>query len=107
MSKTFRRVLSLVDSGQVRISDHGYDELAADEIFVKEVIEGVEDAVVLEDYPEYQKGPCVLVLQHDRHGSPIYVVRGIPKNASFPAVLVTACRPDPERWTNGFRRKSH
>lgn len=105
MNKTFVQVLKLIDSGQVRISDHGYDELAADDIFVKEVMESVREAVVLEDYPEFPKGPCVLVLQHDRNGSPMHVVWGIPRTVSFPAVLVTAYRPDPERWANGFRRK--
>jgi hypothetical protein len=46
-------------------------------------------------------------LQRDHQGKPIHVVWGIPRHASSPAVLVTAHRPDPERWTEDFmRRKS-
>jgi hypothetical protein len=105
MSETFRRIANLVARGEVRISDHGYDELAADDILVRDLIEGVADAIVVEDYPEYPKGPCVLTLQEDRDGKAIHVVWGIPKNASGPAVLVTAYRPDPERWTDDVQRR--
>lgn len=105
MSDTLRQVVGLIQDGQVLISAHGYDEMAEDGILAAEAIEGAATAVVVEDYPEYGKGPCTLVLQRDRSGRPIHVVWGIPHGQAGPAVLVTAYRPDPARWSDDFLRR--
>ena len=105
MSQTLQYVINLVTRQDVMISDHGYEEFAADGILVTDVIAGVTDAVVVEDYPEYHKGPCVLVLQRDQKGQPIHVVWGIPRHAASPAVVVTAYRPDVVQWTEDFMRR--
>lgn len=105
MSNTLDEIRRLVQKGEVRVSEHGYDELAADGIVAREVVEGLVGAVVVEDYPDFPKGPCVLVLQWDKRNQPIHVVWGIPKGHGGPAVLVTAYRPDPERWQSGFLRR--
>jgi hypothetical protein len=89
-SETLRKIQSLVAVGEVRISEHGYDELAEDDITVMEVVSGAASAEVVEDYPEFPKGSSVLVLQADSAGRPIHVVWGIPKGYMGPAVLVTA-----------------
>jgi hypothetical protein len=107
MSETFALIQRLVASGDVRISEHGYDDLAEDGISASEILAGVGAGTVAEDYPDYPKGPSVLALQLDGAGRAIHVVRGIPIGFKSPPVLVTAYRPDPARWNERFmeRRK--
>jgi hypothetical protein len=68
MNETFNGILDLVLKGEVRISEHAYDEMEQDGILARDVVSGASSGVVIEDYPDYPKGPCVLVLQHDREG---------------------------------------
>lgn len=105
MSELVDQVRALLGAGDIRISEHGYDEMAEDGLSAREVLGGVSEAVVVEEYPNYPKGPCVLFLQKDRTGTPIHVVWGIPKGHDKPVVLVTAYRPDPVRWDQTFARR--
>jgi hypothetical protein len=105
VSETLARVKELVRRGEVEASQHGLRELAADGILLADVVSGADAAAAIEDYPEFHKGPSVLVLQRDGSGLPIHVVWGIARRATTPAVLVTAYRPDPERWSADFTRR--
>jgi hypothetical protein len=82
MSGMLAQIQSLIREGAVRVSDHGYDELAADAISVRDVIAGLPGAVAVEEYPEFPKGPCLLALQRDRDGRPVHVVWGIANPTS-------------------------
>jgi len=107
MSITFDKVRALVRRAEVRISDHGYDEMSDEDILARDILAGVFDGIVVEDYPTYGNGPFVLVLQKDSNQQAIHVVWGIPKDLSSPAVVVTAYRPNPDLWSEDFtRRKS-
>ncbi|TVQ23099.1 MAG: DUF4258 domain-containing protein [Spirochaetaceae bacterium] len=105
MGKILDQIKALVSSADVRISAHGYDELSDDDLTARDIVSGVSSAVSIEEYPDFPKGQCVLVLQRDNLGAPIHVVWGIPKGYNRPAVVVTAYRPDPTRWTEDFRRR--
>ena len=105
MSDTLERIRELARLGELQISLHGYDEIAGDGISVREVVAGLTEAVLVEDYPGYAKGPCVLVLQRDAQDRPIHAVWGIPAGHSSPAVLVTSYRPDPRTWDETYTRR--
>jgi hypothetical protein len=105
VSDCVQAVRALVQAGNVRISDHGYDELADDGLSARDVMSGMAKAVLIEHYPDYPKGPCALFLLHDKMGHPVHALWGIPKGHKEPAVLVTAYRPDPQKWDATFCRR--
>ena len=80
-------------------------DLRKNGISAADIEAGIAGAVEIENYPEYHKGPSVLVLKEDANGQPIHVLWGIRKDSTTPAVVVTAYRPDPSRWTADFRRR--
>ena len=99
------KVKRLVAEEKVRVSEHGYDELTEDSLFAREVIAGLAAGTLIEEYPDFTKGPCALFLQQDAKGRPVHVVWGIPKRYDEPVVLVTAYRPDPNKWDQTFRQR--
>lgn len=105
MSRIYTEVVKLIKKGEVLISSHGYEELANDKILLRDIIETIDEAMVINEYPDYSKGPCVLVLQNDSTDKPLHVVWGIPKDKQTPAVLVTAYRLNRERWNEDFSRR--
>jgi hypothetical protein len=105
MSETLRRVQALVMNGEVEVSRHGLQELAADDILLADAIAGIAQASPVEDYPDFHKGPSVLALQSDSAHKPIHILWGIERGTAAPAVLVTAYRPDPQQWTEDFTRR--
>jgi hypothetical protein len=102
MTETFRRIQTLVLAGDVRVSDHGFEELAKDAIFVEDLVTDIMTSVLVEDYPDRFR---VLTLQEDGRGRPVHVVWALPPEQRRPAILVTAYRPDPTLWENEFRQR--
>lgn len=105
MSDTLAKVQALALADKAVLSEHANVRLAEHDIRPIDVLAGLAAAEPLEDYPDFHKGPSVLVLQTDRHGDPIHVVWGIRRGTSEPAVALTAYRPDPTLWSDDFRRR--
>ena len=105
MNDILIKIQSLVAASDIRVSEHGYDALTEDDLTAREIVAGVSTAAMVEEYPNYGKGPAVLLLQRDRLNNPVHVVWGIPKGSERPAVIVTAYRPDPKRWDETLTRR--
>jgi hypothetical protein len=104
VSDTLLTIQRLVVLEKVRASDHGEEELLEDDISIDELLSGIHNAIVVEDYPGAFKGPSVLVLQKHK-GRTVHVLWGLARNAPDIATLITAYFPDPNRWYDDFLKR--
>jgi hypothetical protein len=102
VSATLEQVRSCVGRRAVRVSDHADEQIADDSLSLPDILAGVGEAVVVEDYPDAARGPSVLALHRLRDGEAVHVVWAFRKGTSEPAVLVTAWIPDPHLWSPDF-----
>jgi hypothetical protein len=85
----------------LRASMHGLNEMVADALAQDQVEAALlGPAEIIEDYPDYHKGPCCLVLCW-ADGEPIHVLVSYPPHIT----LITVYRPDRGRWSTDFRRR--
>ncbi len=90
---------------KVSVTQHAFQRLAKHRIKSDDLVASIGNAEVLEDYPTYHSGPCVLVLQWAADGAPLHAVWGIEKGTSEAAVLITTYRTDPANWSADFRTR--
>jgi hypothetical protein len=75
-----------------------------DGIFTTALLNSIESAILVEDYPDAWKGPTVLLLQ-EFEGSRFHAIWGLSKAAPDVASLVTAYVPDPKKWNADFKTR--
>jgi Domain of unknown function (DUF4258) len=98
-------IRTLIDAGKSRTSEHGFRELREDDILLSELVESIGSAKVVEEYPNYHKGPCILLLHNVPDGRPVHALWGTTKDQPNMATLITAYRPDPGKWSKDFMKR--
>jgi hypothetical protein len=105
VNDTLTRIRQLVASDDYRFSQHADDRRRDAGLSQQEIIAGLTTAEVIETYPDYPKGPCILVLQWDADRLPLHLLWGVPSGSGRPAVLITVYRPDRHRWSHDWKRR--
>jgi hypothetical protein len=73
------RIRELVAEGTVDVSRHGYRELAADDISLEDIIDGLAQAKVVEEYLDYFKVPPVCCFNEIERAAPFMFSGASPK----------------------------
>ncbi len=105
MSDTFEEVRRLVAAGNWLPTTHALRRLAERQILMADVLDGLNSAVFVEDYPEDPRGQSILLLSFDSTNLPIHALWGIPVKDRGIANLVTIYHPDPKEWYGDWIRR--
>jgi len=101
---TFQAVCGALRTGFVRVSSHALREAEADGLTLQEIEAATSAGECIEDYPADRRGPSCLVLGQHSEGLAIHALWGFDES-SQQAILITVYLPDPQRWSEDFRRR--
>ena len=102
MKETFARIKRLLEVNDHIVTDHAAIRLVEYDIMFNDLLLSFNFAVVVEDYPDYYKGPAVLILSKTEDFSPVHSLWGIPSAMERPATLITIYRPNLTKWLQDF-----
>jgi hypothetical protein len=105
METLLTTIQRLVMESKVRVSVHGFEQLAEDDISFATLLDSLATVTIVEEYQDYHKGPCILVLHELSDGLRVHALWGVAKAAPDMATLITAYRPDPAKWSSNFTKR--
>ena len=87
---------------EVFITEHAAERSRQRGILSKDIRNAVENGEIIEQYPDDFPFPSCLILGKDLAGNSIHVCMSEEGTASR---IITAYRPDPEKWSDDFRTR--
>jgi hypothetical protein len=102
MSTVIDRIQEQTKNRSIRFTLHAHKKMIAEQVHVADLLHTLSNAQLLEDYPEYERGPCCLVYGKTDSGRPIHVVC----TTSLPElIIITVYEPKPPKWINPCQRR--
>ena len=97
MPTLLEQIQALVAAGRWDPSEHGGIRRDERGFQNSDLIHDIAEATTVELYNDPGERPAVLLLQHDRSGTPLHVVWGIHPDTGD-ALVITAYYPGLDRW---------
>lgn len=92
-----------MDFDQVLFSGHAIRRMFARAIGKDDVLSVIRKGRVIDEYPDDNPYPSVLILGYARN-LPMHVVLGIDKSARR-GIIITAYIPDPKIWHDDYKTR--
>ncbi len=103
LNEILQNIRSQSNKGQIRITQHAQQEMAAEEIRLDEVLDAIQSGEILENYSEHRRGPCCLLNGTTHTGKPLHIVC---TTAQSILIMITVYRPKPPKWLTPTQRRS-
>ena len=98
------KIVAKIKNKKYEFSRHALDQSIIRDISVPEIEQAIlENAVIIEDYPDDKYGPSCLILGYTKSGRALHIQCGYSDH--FLMKIITLYQPDPEFWVDDKIRK--
>ena len=96
-----RRIAQQAVRQEFRVTPHAQQEMAEEDILLSDVLEALQKAQILENYPEHRRGACCLVCGYTLMRRPLHIVCTTEQPL---LILITVYEPKPPKWETPTQR---
>jgi hypothetical protein len=97
------RIREKIHNRQFEFSKHAVDQSILRHITLQELYEAIENAQIIEDYPDDKYGPSCLLLGFTKSNRPLHIQCSYPERTIIK--IITLYQPDPKEWDDYKIRK--
>ena len=95
------RLRRQAEGDRLRITVHAHQEMVEEDVSLDDVIHALGQAMLVENYPEHQRGPCCLVCGQSAGERYLHVVCTTSLGL---ATVITVYEPKLPKWATPFKR---